>query len=166
MSRLTVRMATYNDLAEINRIYAVAREYMKTNGNPNQWKDNRPPVGKIYEDLEKKQSYVVLDDGRICGVFALVFGIDITYINIEDGAWLNDEPYVTIHRIAGDGSSRGIFEIALELADVKIDNIRIDTHADNKTMQHLLEKNGFVRCGKIYVDDGTERTAYQRIKGN
>lgn len=43
------------------------------------------------------------------------------------------------------------------------DNIRVDTHKDNLVMQHILEKRGFRRCGIIYVKDGTERIAYQRL---
>ena len=27
---------------------------------------------------------------------------------------------------------------------------------------HLIEKNGFTRCGIIIVDDGTERIAFQK----
>ncbi len=41
-------------------------------------------------------------------------------------------------------------------------NLKIDTHRDNKIMQHLLEKNGFKYCGIINTDDGTERMAYQK----
>ena len=43
------------------------------------------------------------------------------------------------------------------------ESLRADTHADNKAMQHLLEKNGFTRCGIIRVEDGTPRIAYQRM---
>lgn len=43
------------------------------------------------------------------------------------------------------------------------DNIRVDTHKDNLVMQHILKKRGFRRCGIIYVKDGTERIAYQRL---
>ena len=42
-------------------------------------------------------------------------------------------------------------------------SLRADTHADNKIMQHLLEKNGFTRCGIIHVADGTPRIAYQKL---
>ena len=35
--------------------------------------------------------------------------------------------------------------------------------ADNQIMQHLLEKNGFTRCGIIHVADGTPRIAYQKL---
>ena len=41
--------------------------------------------------------------------------------------------------------------------------LRADTHADNKIMQHLLEKNGFTKCGIIHVEDGTPRIAYQKM---
>ena len=44
----------------------------------------------------------------------------------------------------------------------KCDNLRIDTHKDNKIMINLIEKAGFERCGTIYVDDGTPRIAYQK----
>ena len=32
-------------------------------------------------------------------------------------------------------------------------------------MQHILEKNGFVSCGTIYVADGSPRIAYQKVQG-
>ena len=44
-------------------------------------------------------------------------------------------------------------------------NLKIDTHRDNRIMQHLLDKNGFTYCGIIYLDDGTERLAYQKQLG-
>ncbi len=43
-------------------------------------------------------------------------------------------------------------------------NFRIDTHNDNKIMQHVIEKNGFIRCGIIYVKDGSPRIAYEKIE--
>ena len=42
-------------------------------------------------------------------------------------------------------------------------NIRIDTHRDNRIMQHLLERHGFRYCGIIYLLSGDERLAYQRL---
>ena len=38
--------------------------------------------------------------------------------------------------------------------------IRIDTHADNVIMHHLLRKYGFAMCGVIRLADGAPRTAY------
>ena len=43
------------------------------------------------------------------------------------------------------------------------DTLPYGTHADNKIMQHLLEKNGFTRCGVIHVRDGSPRFAYQKL---
>ena len=41
-------------------------------------------------------------------------------------------------------------------------NIRIDTHRDNKIMQHNIEKHCFTYCGIIYLANGDERLAYQK----
>ena len=41
-------------------------------------------------------------------------------------------------------------------------NLKIDTHENNVVMQNLLKKNGFTYCGRIYVDDGGERLAFQK----
>ena len=46
---------------------------------------------------------MIYDETGIHGVFALFEGAEPTYAHIEEGEWLNDEPYVTIHRLAGDG---------------------------------------------------------------
>jgi hypothetical protein len=46
----------------------------------------------------------------------------------------------------------------------QIDYIRIDTHHDNKVMQHLILKEGFEPCGIIYAIDGNPRIAYDYIK--
>lgn len=40
-------------------------------------------------------------------------------------------------------------------------HLRMDTHEENRIMQHLIEKAGFERYGIIFVADGTGRTAYE-----
>ena len=76
----------------------------------------------------------------------------------------NNDPYVTIHRIASDGAAHGIFHCVVQYAKSKADNVRIDTHENNLTMQHLIEKNGFVKCGTITVRDGSPRVAFQWVR--
>ena len=44
-----------------------------------------------------------------------------------------------------------------------VPSLRCDTHADNATMQHTLEKNGYIRCGTIYLADGAPRIGYERV---
>ena len=107
--------------------------------------------------------YVVENDGRIDGVFALIFGEDPTYRMIE-GNWLDDSPYGTIHRVASAEGAHGIFAAALAFALEKSKHLRIDTHRDNLPMQHLILKHGFQYCGVIYVADGSPRFAYERVE--
>lgn len=159
---MTIRPADNRDLKSIMEIYSHAREQMRLSGNPGQWGNDKPSLETIQNDIEKKQSYVIIEQNRICGVFAFIIGADPTYRLIENGAWLNDEPYGTIHRIAGNGKVKGILASALSFCETRTDNIRIDTHDDNRIMQHLLAKYGFQRCGYIYVEDGSRRTAYQK----
>ena len=67
-----------------------------------------------------------------------------------------------IHRIASAGRVGGIFAAALDYCWDYVDNIRIDTHRDNRVMQELLVHHGFSRCGIIYLANGDERIAFQR----
>lgn len=159
---ISIRKSKPDDLDEIQRVYAYARQFMKKTGNPNQWKNTNPELSLILGDFENKTGYVIENDGEICGVFAFLLGEDPTYGYIENGEWLNDEPYGTIHRIASDGTVSGIVKIATEYCEKIIRNIRIDTHEDNKVMQHVLNNLGFHRCGIIYLLNGEPRIAYQR----
>ena len=87
---------------------------------------------------------------------------DPTYAVIEDGSWMSDGIYGTIHRIASDGSG-GIVRAAVEFGKTKCSHLRIDTHKDNLVMQHVVEKLGFSRRGIIYVSDGSPRIAYEMV---
>lgn len=149
-----IRPAASGDLPEINRIYDTARDYMKHSGNPKQWSGGYPWPELLDNDIKKRQMFVMSVNGIIYGVFTFIIGIDPNYMEIENGAWQNDEPYGVIHRIASDGKHPGIFKACLAFCLAYTDNIRIDTHADNVKMQTVLADNGFVKCGTIYVQDG------------
>lgn len=157
-----ITKATMADLSSIMDIYSYAREFMKTNSNPHQWGDNRPSKERIVEDVTSGNSYVIMENEKVCGVFVFIVGEDPTYKVIEDGRWPNEAKYGTIHRIASNGKVKGVFNKCIEYCSNKCDNLRIDTHKDNKIMINLIEKAGFERCGTIYVDDGTPRIAYQK----
>ena len=83
--------------------------------------------------------------------------------DITDGDWINDSCYGVVHRITSTGNVKGAASFCLNWALEQCGNIRIDTHRDNIVMQHLLDKNGFKYCGIVYVEDGTERIAYQKV---
>ena len=164
---MTIRTARIEDLPQIRTIYDAAKAYMDASGNPNQWPVGYPPEEYLRQDMELSRLYVCEENGRLCGVFMLSMEADPTYHYI-DGAWVNEEPYGVIHRIASDGIAKGIFREVLEfckikLAEKNIKNLRIDTHSDNKTMQHLVDKYGFLPCGTIYLNNGSPRLAYQLV---
>lgn len=159
-----IRKAEPDDLNEIMVIYKIAQDFMIESGNPNQWGHFYPTEELIKKDIDKKMSYLICDDDGPHGVFALFDGLEPTYQYIENGEWLNDNPYVTLHRIASDGKVHGIFRCAINYCKSISDNIRIDTHKRNEIMQKQIEKNGFEKCGTIYVADGSPRIAYQWSK--
>jgi RimJ/RimL family protein N-acetyltransferase len=156
-----IRPAKYEDLDTIMDIYAIARKYMADNGNATQWPDSYPDRELLIKDIQSEQLFVYMENNKIHGTFAFIIGPEATYSYIENGAWKNENPYGTIHRVAGDGVVTGVFSQCLDFCKQRISNLRIDTHSDNYTMQHLIEKNGFEKCGVIYVRDGTPRIAYQ-----
>ena len=157
---MNIRKATLSDLNEILRVYSAARKFMAENGNPTQWAGGYPPCELLESDIKSGLLYVCETSGTINAVFYTTGGIDPTYINIEQGEWLNAKPYGVIHRIASDGTQRGVLANCIDYCKKIYDNIKIDTHEDNKIMQHLLEKNGFHRCGIIHIENGEPRIAY------
>lgn len=160
---LTVRHSRPEDLPDMLRIYELGRAHMRAEGNTSQWGASDRPEEKLENDIKTDISYVITDEsGKICGTFAFFLGEDPTYAIIDDGSWPDNEPYGTIHRIASDQKTKGVLKAALDYCDTKTKNIRIDTHADNKTMQAAVAKQGFLRAGIIYVSDGTPRIAFCR----
>lgn len=163
MNNFCITLAQVEDLDYIMQIYARAKRYMAETGNPNQWNGSYPERELLEQDIAKKQLYVYKVDEQVHAVFAFIIGKDETYTYIEDGQWRNDMPYGTIHRIASDGECKEVLAQCVAYCAEQIANLRADTHHDNKIMQHLLEKNGFERCGIIYLANGAPRVAYHRV---
>lgn len=164
---MEIRHSSEDDFLSIMNIYGYARHFMADHGNPNQWgPTNWPPKALIHDDIAARKSYVCIHENEIVGTFFYDFGTDIepAYHIIEDGAWLCTEPYGVVHRIAGNGSVKGIGSFCIEWAFRQCGHLRIDTHGDNKVMQNLLSKQGFIHCGTIYVpEDKYPRLAYEKI---
>lgn len=70
----------------------------------------------------------------------------------------------TIHQVASDGTIHGFFSQIVDYCWAQIPHLRVDTHADNQIMQHLIQKNGFERRGIIYVLNHSPRIAFERVK--
>ena len=166
---MKIRKSTPDDLDRMQEIYVHARSFMKEHGNPNQWGPNSwPPEALLRQDIRDGHSYVCVDDGgRVIGTFAYFYGKDIepTFLRISDGAWLDDSPYGVVHRIASDGSQKGIGAFCLNWVYEQCGHIRIDTHGDNIVMQNLVRKLGYTHCGTIYVkQDPYPRLAYEKFE--
>ena len=164
---MKIRQSAEKDIERIMELYSYARKYMAEHGNPNQWgPTNWPPEDLIRNDIRSKNSYVCLnDEGEVIGTFFFTDGEDIepTYKNITEGSWLDDSSYGVIHRLAGDGSEKGIGAFCINWAFEQCGHIRIDTHGENTVMQNLVKKLGFVRCGTIYVEqDEYPRLAFEK----
>ncbi len=177
---MRIRKTTLNDLDAVMKIYARARGFMAETGNPTQWKDSYPSEELIRRDIADGASYVCVekrsgdtgadengsseDSEVIEAVFMYDMREDPTYAVIEDGAWPNDRPYGVLHRIAGSGRRKGVASFCMQWCFAQCGNLRCDTHDNNKIMQHVLKKNGFEYCGRIYVEDGSPRVAFQKVR--
>ena len=159
---MKIELAKKTDLNKLLEIYREAREFMKNSGNKTQWGDNKPSKETLERDIENKNLYKVVDFDEIVGAFALIYGEDKTYLEI-DGKWLNDEPYATLHRVVSSGKARGIMSEIIKFSEEKYENLRIDTHKNNHKMLDKIRENGFTYCGVIKIDDGSPREAFQKI---
>ncbi|MDO5523454.1 MAG: GNAT family N-acetyltransferase [Bacteroidia bacterium] len=163
-----IRPSTHADLPQLLQIYETARRFMQQTGNAGQWIAGYPRKELLISDIEQKQSFVCVNqNNEIVGTFCYFEGEEPTYLNIYEGAWLNDDSYGVIHRIASSGKQKGVAETCINWGLERCKNMRIDTHRDNKVMQNILQKLQFDYCGIIYLANGAERLAYQKtITGN
>ena len=170
---MNIRKSTVDDIKIIMDIFNMAKSYMKEN-NINQWQDGYPNEAQIIDDIKNDISYVVTDNKDIVGTAVITFLGDPNYDEIYDGEWLTSYDFCAVHRIAitnklkGNGIANEFIKIATSMCrDNNIHSLRIDTHRQNISMQRFLEKNGFVKCGIIYLDnkkdDTNERFAYEKL---
>ena len=161
----TIRKAEKQDLSRIYEIYEIARQFMRDNGNHAQWGEGDRPEELLEDDIQQGNLYVLEgDEAQIHAVFVFVEGPDPVYLHIEQGSWRSESEYAAVHRVASDGTVRGVLGIIMDYCKAQMPHLRIDTHEDNKVMQHVLEKYGFVRCGIVYMPDGSPRIAYELLE--
>lgn len=157
---------THKDIDAVMEIIEHTKKIFKQTGI-DQWQNGYPNRDSVLDDIASDSAYVIVSTG-IVGYFALLFDPDPYYATIE-GKWLNGQVYATVHRFVisfiyrGQGYASHAFK-ALENEVIKrgVNSIRVDTHASNRTMIHLVEKTGYSFCGKVRVMDG-ERLAFQKI---
>lgn len=167
---MKLRKASPGDEAAVLELYGEASRFLAAQGI-DQWQDGYPNREAFRRDLARGESWVLEEDGEVLATACLGFGREPTYDQIYQGAWAAEpEEYAFLHRIAVSGKLRGknapgLFFDRLE-QDARrrgLNCLRGDTHRDNKIMQHVLEKNGLTYRGVIYLEDGGERLAFEKL---
>lgn len=159
-----IRKAQIGDIPRMLELFEQARGIMRSDGNMTQWTGGYPSAELLANDISRGNSYVITRENTIVGTFAFIIGCDPTYASIEGGRWIDDTAlYGTIHRLASGPDSHGIAQECFDYCWDVIKNLRVDTHGDNRIMQHCILRAGFRYCGIIHLADGSPRLAYQKI---
>ncbi|MBR7183299.1 MAG: GNAT family N-acetyltransferase [Alistipes sp.] len=163
-----IRKALLEDLDAIMEIIGSAQALLKERG-VDQWQDGYPDRDIIISDILKGECYLLCHEGAVAATAVISTAGEVTYNQI-DGAWLDSNPYIVIHRLAvgsnflGQGRAKELFLYAEELGqNLGIKSIRVDTHKDNIAMQSLLKSLGYILCGEITLLSGAKRVAWQLI---
>lgn len=170
-----LKKSTEEDLPEILNIIHSAIGYLAEQGI-DQWQHGYPADEDLKQDIKDGINYVLITDGKIAGTATIHQGIDPNYLKIEDGDWINgsEAHYAAIHRVAISNQFRGQHlseKLVSGLITVSrvlgFKDIRIDTHPENKGMQHVITTNGFDKRGIIHMRENghpwTARYAYQLL---
>jgi len=163
------RIATISDINRIMDIIRQAQEYLRNKG-VDQWQDNYPNLNIIRDDIEKRKGYVLEKDGQVVATVAISFSDEKTYEKIYEGKWITENEYAVIHRIAVDNNFKGkrlsseiIAQVEKMCLQSDIYSIKVDTHKQNESMKKMLSNNGFQYYGIIFLEDGSERVAYEKV---
>lgn len=167
---MNFRKSRMEDISGIMRLVDQAKSYMKAQGI-DQWQNGYPNAESIKNDIEHDYSYVMEKDGKVIGTMAVLFDGEPTYDKIYEGDWkTTEEPYAAVHRVAVDADCKGqgiagamVDEVEKICRERGVRSIKNDTHRDNKSMQRMQAKNGFEYCGIIYLEDGAERIAFEKL---
>lgn len=175
MAEIYLRRAQLQDLTAIMKIIDDAKELLKKNGSP-QWQNGYPDQETFTQDIVMQTNWILINDNKVVATATLQLTPEPTYRNITQGQWQQpDEPYATIHRVAissnyrGQGLSKLLFSNLLTVGQMQgIKNFRVDTHRNNKAMQHIVENFNFKKRGIIKVNDQNdpERLAYELNLGS
>lgn len=167
---MIIRSAKSADAARILEIIESAKLALHDLGI-DQWQNGYPNAESIAGDIRTGIGHVLDENGTILATAAVYVGHEPTYDRIYDGRWLTENTvYGIIHRIAvapeakNKGAASKIMDYCAEISRAAgVTSLRCDTHPGNVIMQHTLEKNGYTRCGTIYLEDGDVRIGFEKV---
>ena len=167
MEDIIYRKALPEDKDAIWEILQQAIERRRKDGSQ-QWQSGYPNPEVVQSDIEKGIGFVLEFEGKVAAYAAVLLNDEPAYHDI-DGAWLSDQDFLVIHRVAvsdlvaGKGFAKEIFS---KIEDYAVQqgafSIKVDTNFDNLAMLHILEKLGYTYCGEVFLA-GAPRKAFQKI---
>ncbi len=166
-----IREAVLADLDDIWNLRLETTQLLKDRGI-DQWQYIDPSLETFKKDILAHEFFVYEKYHKIIGMIAIKSGVEPTYLNIYDGAWHEDNPYLTIHRLAVKRDLLGQ-QIAIELLsfaerrarELNTPYIRIDTHEQNRYAIRLFTSFGYQLCGYIMLvqkQGDLKRLAYDK----
>jgi len=166
---MQIRKAIPSDADSIMHIFRQAQASLQRQG-VNQWQNGYPNPEIVDRDIASGNSLVCIMNSLVCASFVLSFDYEDTYDSIYEGHWLSTGQYAVLHRLAigdaykGQGVGTAMIAHAEQIClSCGIHSIKVDTHRDNMPMQNLLCRNRFLYCGIIYLADGQERLAFEKL---
>ncbi len=175
-----MRPATVDDVPAIVATLEAGRALLAADGI-DQWQDGAgPDVDLVTSDVARGWGRVFLIGGQVAATAALIDEPEPAYDQVVEGAWQTSgdaatpagatSPYATIHRVAVAPAFRGkhvaqrFYARLIEEARARgFAEIRVDTHADNVRMQHVIASAGFTRACTVLIGNNPKdlRWAYQ-----
>ena len=168
---MNLRISTLSDIPDIMEIISDAQSYLAKLGI-DQWQNGYPDEEQIRLDIFNNDSYVVINEKEeVMATTVFTTKPESSYNEIE-GDWLTPikSTYGVIHRLAvkNDYRKLGLAKFIFNKCEEKLRGMnvvcmRIDTHRENKGMQNLIKNLGYSYCGIIYLEDGDERFAFEKL---
>lgn len=166
---MIIRKGETRDIPEIMAIIDGAKRFFRENGI-DQWQKGVPNEETVKSDIKNGENYVVEENGKVVATAMISLRGEPAYDKICSGKWLCNEKYGVIHRVAVLPSQKrgGLASMLVKKAetitsDAGFASLRIDTHEQNIPMRKMIDKNGFVFCGTVFLADGSQRRAYEKI---
>ena len=158
------RFASEKDLKRLTELADQAIAGFRKRGI-DQWQKGEPNEQEIAAGIDRQDIHVIEDNDQVIAMITVVHGPDKSYEKLN-GQWLNDEPYCAFHRVCVDEARKGqgiaarLFAFSEEYGrSLGYENVRIDTHPDNHSMQRALDKYGFTQCGTLTLLEASEAGA-------
>ena len=160
-----LRKAHIEDIEDVMQVFSQARLAQRRAGF-RQWEDGYPSIDVLKSDIDSAIGFILDDNGKTAGYIAIA-AYDDEY-NRHTELWDVGKDYAVFHRIALSDDYRGkkLSGILFDLAESHALRtgaafVRIDTGLENKPMQHILSKRGYINLGRCDFIWG-ERLAYEK----